>query len=72
MDLILQPTETSPWEHLLRFTPQNGSVPGNDNYHSGKIASLRGQGSQGTATLFTASLTYSFVYPGEAEPGEAT
>lgn len=72
VDLMLQPSQTSPWEHLLGFTPQKGSVPGNDNHNSGKVASLRSQGSQGTVTLFTTSLTYSFFHPGEAEPWEAT
>lgn len=72
MDLMLQPTEMSPSEHLLGFTPQKGSVPGNDNYKGRQIASLRSQGSQGTVTLFTTHLTYSFFDPREAELWEAT
>lgn len=68
----IQPTKMSPSEHLLGFTPQKGSVPGNDNYKGRKIASLRSQGSQDTVTLFTTHLTFSFFDPGEAEPWEAT
>lgn len=72
MDLMLQTTKIPPWEQLLGFTPQKASVSGNDNCVGGKIASLRSQGSQDTATLFTISLTYTFFYPGEAEPWEVT